>query len=83
VLEIKSDNSYLLTEDFGGCEPHDALKADSFKELIALNNPKYIRGEWHTGLDNLNEKSKRWERVWFIYRDGKVYLAGKVVASSR
>jgi hypothetical protein len=83
VLEIKPDGKQILTNDFGNCVEHDAIKLTSEAKMIALNNPKYINGEWRIGLDRFNEYTKQWSRDWYIYKDGQVTLHGKTVASSQ
>lgn len=81
VLEIKPDGKLMVTGDFGDCAKHDAIKLTSEAKIIALNNPRYVNGEWRIGLDRFHENTKRWSRVWYIYKDGRVTLHGKTVAN--
>jgi hypothetical protein len=83
VLEIKPDGKQILTSEFGKCALHDALRTSTRAEKIALNNPKFVHGEWHIGLDLDDEKTNRSSRVWYIYKDGLVRLNGKTVAKAQ
>jgi hypothetical protein len=83
VLEIKPDGKLILTSDFGDCAKHDAINMTSEAKIVALNNPKFVNGEWRIGLDRFAEDTKQVSRVWYIYKDGKVTLNDRTVANSQ
>lgn len=79
VLELKSKDQFIITDEFGNC-----------RGIIADHNLKYYRvkerivyedGEWRFAHHSNKKDGNLYVPEWYSYRDGKIYegkrLAGK------